>query len=638
MRRGRTWVCMAWLIAGLAVGAGGQKTAGSSATHVNFSFDQVDLRLLVKLVGEITGKRFVLSEVVSGKVTVITPPQIPAEEIYPLFLSILEASGFTVVESGSVHTIIPLPEKGLSIAPLAGDGLPLGLVTKIIAVQHISALELKKVLEGMVRGGKTGALAAFGPTNHLILTDTLDNVIRLERIIAELDKPGSARVVEIVRLRHASAEELAAQVMAAMQGMATAGNRVNRHFQQLAEGGGALPTDVMVVPSPQANSLVLVGTPLQIAEIKKVLEMMDVESTTGYGRLNAIFLKYLSAEEASKNLNALLAKSVDKDQRQRMAIEPSIPNNALIVDASPQDFEYVRKLVERLDEAPQQVMVEVLIAEVTLGKSLELGVEWSNIEIPAEGETAVIGRSRMGETDTLMDIITKGTFPQGLAVGIANGSYTDASGKLVPQIPFLIKALSGNRDVRILSNVPLWAQNNTEASVSVVNNIPILKSTIEGGAGTARDIIQNIERVDVGIKLKLTPHVNPDREILLQLNPSIEAIIDEGPSDIPFAPTIAKREVSTTVTVPDRSTVVISGLIREDRIKSVSKIPILGDLPLVGFLFRSKTDRKERTNLLIFVTPTIVTDVREATAMKNRLEKTTGMENVQTNLDVRPFR
>ncbi|MBU1910289.1 MAG: type II and III secretion system protein, partial [Verrucomicrobia bacterium] len=253
------------------------------------------------------------------------------------------------------------------------------------------------------------------------------------------------------------------------------------------------------------------------------------------------------------------------------------------------------------------------------------------------GRTTALGRSTPGETDQIMDFVTKEVFPQGLSVGVARGTYTDAEGNIVPRIPFLMRALAQNRDVRILSSIPLWAQNNTEASLSVVENIPILRSTIEGGSGTARDVIQNIDRMDVGIKLKLTPHVNPQREVLMQLNPSIEAIIDEGPAD-KFAPTIAKREVSTTVTVPDKCTVIISGLIREDVIKVVSKVPILGDIPFLGWLFRSHSSRKQRTNLLIFVTPHIVTDIREAADLKQTLEDQAQLSGVRTNLDARPVR
>ena len=233
--------------------------------------------------------------------------------------------------------------------------------------------------------------------------------------------------------------------------------------------------------------------------------------------------------------------------------------------------------------------------------------------------TTAIGRSRPADLDTVMDAVARGIFPQGLAVGVARG--VDATG--ATRVPFLLEALQQNRDVRILSNVPLWAQNNREASVSVVDNIPLLRSTIEGGSGTARDVIQNIDRVDVGIKLRITPHVNPDRQITMQLNPSIEAIIDEGPAGTTFAPTIAKREIQTTVTVSDGTTVVLGGLIRQDRIRRVMRVPLLGDIPLLGHLFRYTSDRTQRNNLLIFVTPRVVTEAAEAEGVRRDLETRT---------------
>ena len=149
----------------------------------------------------------------------------------------------------------------------------------------------------------------------------------------------------------------------------------------------------------------------------------------------------------------------------------------------------------------------------------------------------------------------------------------------------------------------------------MVNNIPVLKSTIQGGSGTARDVIQNIDRLDVGIKLKMTPHVNPEGNVRLTLNPSIEAIIDPGPAGQPFTPTIARREVSTTVTVPNNQTIIITGLIREDRTTTVKKVPLLGSIPLIGWLFQTKSDGVERTNLIILVSPHIVTTQLAADAL-----------------------
>jgi len=235
----------------------------------------------------------------------------------------------------------------------------------------------------------------------------------------------------------------------------------------------------------------------------------------------------------------------------------------------------------------------------------------------------------------MMGLLTEGTFPQGLALGVISGVFTGPDGKEYNQIPFYLKAIADNRNIKILSNIPLWAQNNLEASVSVVDNIPVLTSAVEG-SGADRDFIQNIERLDVGIKLILTPHVNPDREIRLDLNPSIEAVVEQSGSTLEFTPTIAKREVKTTVTIPDRSTVIISGLIREDTAKITSKVPFLGDIPFLGALFRSTKDTKKRTNLLIFVTPRIVTDMKIAEKERKRLERATSMETVGEELN-EPF-
>ncbi|MDD4341612.1 MAG: secretin N-terminal domain-containing protein [Kiritimatiellae bacterium] len=624
------WLAAAALSAVLTVPVSGAPEPGPSGRQVQFNFVQADLHSVTKLVGAYTGKTFIVPESVTGKVTILTQGTIPEEEVYPLFLSMLEGSGYTVAERDGVHRVVPLP--GGAPALPTGSGIGGGLVTKIIPVKNVNAAEVKRSFEPLVRGGKEGALEVFTPGNHLIITDTAGNIERLEALVAELDQPGAGSTVEVVELRHASAEEVAKQLRATFGATDSAVNKVHRHFQQVAGGTGSLPTDFTVVEAPEANSLILVGMPSQIAETRRIIEKMDVESPHGFGRLNAIFLKYLSAEDAAKSLNALLGKGTEAEpSRRSIAIEPSVPNNALLVDASSQDFEYVRRLVERLDVVPQQVLVEVLIAEVNLEEGLDLGVEWFGLDVPEGSGTGGFGRTRYGDSDSMMGLLTEGRFPQGLALGIISGTFTGPDGTEYNQIPMYLKAVARDRDLKILSNIPLWAQNNLEAAVSVVENIPILKSSVEG-SGSDRDFIQNIERLDVGIKLKLTPQVNPDREIRLELNPSIESVVEESSEALRYTPTIAKREVKTTVTVPDRATVILSGLIREDTSQLRTKVPLLGDIPLLGALFRSTTVKK-RTNLLIFVTPRIVTDMQMAEKEKARLERAASLSGAAETLN-----
>lgn len=609
--------------------------APPAAGGVSFNFDNADIRILAKIVGEMTGRRFVVNDKVAGTVTVISPAPIQTSEVYPLFLSILESRGFTVIERDGASFIVPLPDaQGMLVIPevTGSTNAPArtGMTTRIFRPVNIGVIDLAKAIEPMVRGAKTGGLSVFGPGNHLIVTETGDSLRRIEQLIAELDRPGANRTIEVVRLIHGSAEELAQQVAAALAGSESAGSGVSRHIRQAAEGVTSLPAGAMVVASPSANSLVLVGTPVQLEELKRIVALLDVEPGAGKGRLNAIFLKYLSAEEAAKSLSALLTKTVDKDKSLKIAVEPNLANNALLVYAMPSDFLWVKEVVESLDIMPSQVLVEILIAETDAGNQIDFGVDWSTIEVPGKGETLVAARSRPGAADAVQDILSKNVFPQGLSLGVTRGTADGVS------IPFILQALQQDRNVRILSSVPLLVQNNTEAMVNVVENIPVLRSTIEGGAGTSRDVIQNIDRLDVGIKLRVTPHVNPNREITLALNPAIEAITDSGSSDKEFAPTIAKREIKTTITVPDRATVVISGLIREDKGRTERKIPLLGDIPWLGWLFRYSSDSTRRNNLLVFVTPRIIDGTNQADAVSAALEKRTGLDGISAPQRVDP--
>lgn len=606
----------------------------SPESTVNFSFDQVDVRTFVKVIGELSGRRFIVDEAVKGQITVMAP-RVPVAEAYPLGLKILESVGCAVVEDGQISRVVALAPRAVPAAPVVGAGTPVpagGLVTRVLRLQHISVSDVRKVLEALSGREKGGSVGVLEASNVLIVTDTADNVRRIEQIVAEVDKAGSGSTSEVVFLKYVDASDFAQQY----NGAATARDRVTVRDGVPVRAG----KDLVMLCSPQSNSLVLIGPAVEIADVKRILALIDVEAATGRGNLHVIFLKYIAADEAAKSLNALMEKSLGKDpakttDRRRIAIEASAVNNALLVDASPMDFQVVDTLVKDLDRMPQQVLIEVVIAEVGADQSLDVGVEMGALNSPSKvGDTVVQGSSQLSDGTGLMNNIQNGVFPRGITIGLARGTRTDANGNIVSGYPAAINlnALQQKGKVRILSCVPLLAQNNKEASVSVVNNIPILKSTIQGGSGTSRDVIQNIDRLDVGIKLKLTPHINPSNEVCMVLNPSIEAIIDSGSTTgTQFTPTIARREVSTTVTVPDGRTIVISGLIREDRINQIRKIPILGSIPLIGFLFRHTVDSVERTNLLVFVTPRVMADEAMAQAHSETWSRKTGLSATNVN-------
>lgn len=613
-------------------------TVPGSESTINFSFDRVDITTFVKLIGDITGRKFVVAEGVTGKITVVSPV-VQRREVYPLFVSILESAGCSVIQEGEIYRVVPLPKRETPVAPVVGVNQVTpasGIITKVISLKHVTAGELRKVLESKVSGGKAGAIASIDETNHLLLTDTAESIRRIEQIVSEIDKPGLARVTEVVPLEFAAAEELAVQLTMAM---AEGDNRaeVLRNRLPAVPGTQSAPgrTPAIVVPSPHSNSLILVGNASQIGELRKLVKQMDVDTRSGRGRLNAIFLKYISAEEASKSINSLLIRAAGPIQpgstpKLKISIEANTANNALLVEASPSDFDAVKKLVDQLDQAPQQVQISVVIAEISERGDLNFGVEIAAIDSPsAKGDTVGRGGLTMKDTsDNLMNMVQNSLFPRGLTFAMANGARTDSKGDLVIGNPGVINIDAMKKDTRfkIRSTTDLVAQNNKEASVNIVNQYPILKSTVSSGTGTTRDIIQNIDRMDVGIKLKLTPQIIENAEVRMMLSPSIEAVVDPGPQGTQFAPTIARREVSTTVTVPDGRTIVIAGLTREDKTRVVKKFPLLGSLPLVGWIFRSETDSKEVTNLLIFVTPQIVSDAASAKRAMDHLEGRTGLK------------
>lgn len=604
--------------------------AQQSNGTVNFSFDQVDIHTFVKLVGERTGRKFVISGDVKGKITVVSP-RVTRSQVYPLFISILESAGCSVVEEGRIHRVVRIPDRVTPVVPVVGEKerLPLGgMIMKVFRLQHVSAAQIKKVLDAKMGGGKGGRVAAVEETNHIILTDTAESTRRIAKLLQEIDRPGLARVIEVVPLEVAGAEALAGQLNRAIYESESRGEQLKRRLPPVPGSTDIAAQGTGVVASPHSNSIILVGPANKIASLKKIIAKMDVEAPPGRGRLNAIFLKYVSAEEAAKSITALLAKAAgatDKGakKRGRIAIEASAANNALLVDAAKGDYDEVRRLVEQLDKPVDQVHIEVIIAEKSASDSFEWGVDMTAMN--KSGDDIVIGGMTLADGgSSLLNMVQSGISPRGLTAGLALNASRSSTGSLVTDSPAVVNidAMKKSGKFRIRSNPSLVTQNNREAHVSIVNDIPILKSKVEG-TGDSREVIQNIERMDVGIKLKLTPHIISDKEIRMALNPSIEAVIDPGPAGTEFAPTIARREVTTTVTVPNGRTVVIAGLTQKDSREVVRRVPILGWIPLIGLLFRDTYEVEEETDVVIFVTPRIIKDAASAERLKSEMEKKT---------------
>ncbi|MGI6495547.1 MAG: secretin N-terminal domain-containing protein [Kiritimatiellia bacterium] len=604
------------------------------------TLDRIDVRAFAQMVSDVTGRRFAVAGDVEATFTVVFPDKgqsrLPPDEVYPFFLSVLASANLSVVEDADVARIVRMPEGALSIGTgaLASDDDPgTGLVTRVFRLQHIPADDVRRLLEAS--GARKGGIGVLEEANQVIVTDGAAILARVAALLEEIDRPGQARLTEVVALKAADAATIAAQVNAAMaegesRGAATAA--------RIPAAPGVNPSSALrsgcVVPAAHANSVILVGSQAQIDKLRALVASLDVEAPTGRGHLNAIFLHYIDAGEAAQSITSLLeknaAKAADAKDARRIAVEASTANNALMVDASPSDFEVVRTLAGQLDRAPAQVHISVMIAEVADTDGFTWGVGFTALNAPGKkGQTRVSGGSRLFADPPGADLVgnaAAGVLPQGLSLAVAHATGTDSEGNPIVAYPGIldIEALKQAGNVNIVSETALQAQDNIEATVGIVDEIPILKSTVEGGSGASRDYIQNIERQEVGVKIKLTPHVIPGGLVRMELNPSIESVLSNTGGDA-YTPTISKRSATTTVTVPDRQTIVIAGLTRTDRQVVDNRIPILGHIPLLGWLFRYKSDVEKKTNLLIFVTPTLVSTPADASVPTEEWSLRTGI-------------
>ena len=592
-----------------------------------------------QILSNATGRPFaVAGDVESATFSILLPSNqpldLPADDAYAFGLSVLTSAGLSVIEEGNACRIVRLPDGGgLSVGASATETNDVhGLVTRVFRLKHVAADDVRRILEG--GSGKKGWIAVLETSNHLVVTDTAKTLERVASLVEEIDQPGLSRKTEIVKLSFADAESLAEQLNAiASQALQSEGARLAQRLG--SQTGAVVPPSLLragvAVAAPRSNSLILVGQESQIAEFKELIAKLDIDAPTGYGNLNFIPLEYLKAEDTAKMLASLLEKSAWQDQKgaRRIAVEANVVNNALVVDAAPNDFQIVRQLVQNLDKAPGQVHVSLLIAEVTDGNGFTWDPSFTVLDVAnRNGATRVAGGSRLsGDTSSIIPGAAQGMLPQGLTAAMSHNAVSfDANGNLVSgSFPGIvsIEALKSDSKIKIISETALQAQNNIEAEVKIVDDIPYLKSSVEG-SGSDRDYIQNVDRMEVGVTLRFTPYIVSDGTVRMVLQPTIASVLNMGADSL--NPTIAKRSANTTVTVPDGNTIVIAGLTKTATKRVERRIPILGSIPLLGWLFRYKSDSEETTNLLIFVTPTIIATPADASAPSAAWREKTGID------------
>jgi general secretion pathway protein D len=565
-------------------------------------FDQVDLKVFIKFMSNLTGTNFVVDDKVQGKVTILSPAPLTIDEAYKVFESVLEVNGYTTVPAGKVIKVIRTVESRHRDTPVTiGERQDLKkddqVITHIIPLENASAQELRKLLVPMV--SKQGLLVAYGPTDTLILIDYASNVKRLLAIIQKLDVKKTAGKISVYTLNNASALETANKLLQLMH-QRTSGTKQPDSEQ------------IPIVPDERTNSILFVAKAQESQRIRTILQKLDRPTPKQLSDIQVVHLENAKAEQLAEVLSSLRGKKTEKKGQSVISEDVSFvadkPSNSLVIIAKPKDYKKLQPIIKKLDAPRKQVYVQAAILEVSSEVSLSLGVQWQGGgEV---GSEAIFYGASQGLIGTSVDDITKQLNTSGLSFGILSFPFS-YKGTNYYSLGSFIKASQKDNAVHIVSNPQLITMENEEAKVVVAENRPFLTSqqTTE-----SENDYSNYEYKDVGVTLKVTPLINNMGWIKLTIYQELSRV---DPTQITgdlteTTPVTRKRTAETTVRVKDGHTVVIAGLIEEKNSNSKIKIPGLGDLPWLGHLFTLEDTEKKQTNLMVFITPRIVEDIQDA--------------------------
>jgi len=585
---------------------------GQSKKTISMDFDQVDIKVFIKFISELTGKNFVVDDKVRGKVTVLSPSKISVEEAYKVFESVLEVHGFTTVPAGSVIKVVPSVEarqksvelrKTPGFVPRPDDRI----ITQIMPLLHANSQEVRKLLAPMV--SKQGVVIAYDPTDTLIITDFQSNIQRLLSIVEEIDVEFQEANISVMPLEYASAENLAEKI-----------SRLLESKLKRVKGRRAEPP-LRILSYERINMIIVLADRQNTQMVKALVKTLDQPTPKGAGNIQVVYLANAQAEELAKVLSGLPAKAPQKGKQPVISTEVKIvadkATNSLVITAKPEEFQVLEPIILKLDIPRKQVYVEALIMEVSVSLEVSVGVNWTGAgktDLPFGADDGVaFGGSNTGAIGVLDE--TGGlALPSGLTAGVVSFPIT-IGGITFSNLAAIINASQTNNDFNIISTPQLMTLDNEEATVVVAENIPFSTRVDEGTAVTDR-AIQSLEYRDVGTTLKITPQINEKRFVKLKIYEEISRVVSEtsqiSPTQVVLAPTTRKRTAETNVQVRDGQTVVIAGLVGDDVDVNVTKVPCLGDIPLFGWLFKSESRTTRRTNLLIFITPYIVATPQEA--------------------------
>jgi general secretion pathway protein D len=607
-----------WLAAAELAGKGG----------VNLDFANADINAVIQAISQMTGRNIVVDPRVKGTLTLTTQRPVSKSVAYDLLLSALRLQGFSAVQSGSVVRVVPESEAKFYAVPVnakRGKSVPSGqVVSRVFQLKHESASQLVSVLRPLVTANNVISADTVG--NSLLVTDYAENVVRLAQIIESLDVAGVGEPV-IIPLKYASAQEVA-NLLGRVFGVSAAAT--------VATPQGVDPQRIEVAVDVRSNSLVVrTDNPSRLSRVQNLVTSLDVPTQVA-GNVHVIYLKNAEAAKVAQTLRNILSgdtsaaaaadvkSSVTGNQAANQAtaassasgagmVQADAATNALIVTAPDAIFNNIQAVVEKLDVRRAQVLVEALIAEVTAEKAAEFGIQWmslTGLDGSNSGSNVIGG---FGNSSSASNIGVVATNPasaaKGFNLGLVDGTVTiPGVDGAIANLGLLARALETNANANILSTPTLLALDNEEAKISIGANVPFQTGQYQL-TGSSASPFQTIERKDVGLTLKVKPMISEGGTVRLAIYQEVSKLRS---SDNVTLATTDKRSLESTVLVDDGQIVVLGGLI-EDSIQDIEdKVPVLGDIPWLGHLFRYDTRKQSKTNLMVFLRPVIVRTAADA--------------------------
>ena len=619
----RSILFLALTLFGLALpGSPGTQSAWGQEYTVNLK--DTDIQELIKFVADVTGATIVVDPTVKGKIKVVSSQPVSQGELYDLFLSILDVHGYTAVRTGNVIRVIPNKDARSSpvgVPPADAEGDNDEYVTQVIRLENISAAKLIPVLRPLVP--QQAHMAAYAPSNAIIISDIWSNINRIVEIIDRMDR-SAIQTTQVIKLRYAVAEDVV-QMLQTLE-------------KKTQVDGADADKEVTLVADKRTNSVVVTADELNAQRIRELINYLDTPLEQS-GNVKVIYLEYADAVEVAEVLSRVMQNITRLDEggdRKRSSaststIEADEGTNALIMTADADEMAALESVIARLDIRRAQVLVEAIIVELEVTEGQELGLQWlfaddsgafgSNVSTSTaqQQRNAAIGNAILGDDNSNDDIGVRdvaGALSQVPGTTLGWGTVDSSLSMTV-----ILNALETRGNANILSTPSLLTLDNQEAYITVGQNVPFVTGSYSntGGTNNVQNPFQTIERENVGITLRVTPQVNEGDSVVLDIVQEVSSISQQL---LVAADVITnERKIETKVLARDGEIVVLGGLVKDDIQDSQQGVPILQNIPLLGRLFRNDVVSVSKSNLLVFIRPTIIRNdesLRGATAEKYR--------------------